>query len=303
MEKSFEIEPASGMTKFGLSLLLAATTCAAISVITHTQAHQISQITLVLAMNFGSLGLLKVANSVAPVLPKFLQTSIHWIHALVFEWMALLFVIPWVHLVHLNRHYKHPLGTGLGKPILLVHGYCNDSSVWFFLRRKLAKAGLGPIYLVNLGSPFRSLDEYVEKVKSKCEQIRQETGHEELTLIGHSMGGLVCSICALESPCATDVITISSPLSGTHMAKMGIGKSARGMQIKSEFALKHAELIAANANIRFSHIGTKTDHLVIPNRSAFPGIQLEREFLFHDIGHASMLLSPRVAALLTHLIS
>jgi len=294
------IERTSSITTLTLGLLIAAVTTAAISMIAHTQLHLVSQTMRVISLILSALALLKVANSVAPALHRIIRTPIHWIHALFFEWLTLIFVIPLLQVLRLHKKYEAPLGSLSGKPILLVHGYCKNSSVWFYLRKQLAKENLGPIYTINLGSRYQSIREYAKAVEKKCAQIRLETGHPELVLIGHSMGGLVSALCAFQSEYITDVITIASPMAGTHLAKIGIGPNAREMKLGSLLTTELTKAISLESRVRFYHIGTKTDHLVVPNRSALPGTHPTREFHFEDIGHASLLLSPRVATLLTH---
>src|SRR5579863_8545591 len=87
-----------------------------------------------------------------------------------------------------------------GKPILLVHGYCNNSSVWTYMQRKLQQGTNYRIYTIDLGFPFQSIHKYVEKVTQKILEICQETGHQEVILMGHSMGGLVSSMVAVQMP-------------------------------------------------------------------------------------------------------
>lgn len=228
---------------------------------------------------------------------------IHWLHAMTFELLAFVFVLPFLRLFRLSKNFQKPVGNLQGKPILLVHGYCNDGSVWRYMKKRIAEAGMGPIYTVDLGSPFRSIREYALKVKEKAEMIRQETNRSDLILIGHSMGGLVSSIYATDfapPDTVTDVITIGSPLGGTHIAKVGIGPNAKEMRYKSELVEQLGEKIAKQSAIRFYHIGTNTDQLIIPAQSALLKFNAAREFFFEDIGHASMLMSPRVANLIAY---
>lgn len=85
---------------------------------------------------------------------------------------------------------------------------------------------MGPIYTIDLGSPFLSIEEYAEKVKEKAKQIAHETGHTKLALIGHSMGGLVSAYYAIHlapEGSIRSVITLGSPMQGTKVAFFGVG--------------------------------------------------------------------------------
>jgi triacylglycerol esterase/lipase EstA (alpha/beta hydrolase family) len=232
---------------------------------------------------------IQIFNTLAPKLP--FSHLIHWMHAMTFELLALAGV-PALRFIPLGKKVH-----GQGKPILLVHGYINHSSVWFLFKKQLRALGFGPIYTINLGHPFKSIREYALKVKEKAEEIAKETGQKQLTLIGHSMGGLVsCYYAAKLAPkdTVTDVVTIASPLSGTWVAHIGIGPNAREMRPSSELLKELKNEMLQRKDIRFFNIGTRTDQLVIPSSSAI--IPENKNFIFEDIGHASLLYSKRSAA-------
>ena len=295
-----KVEKTSSVSQFSIILILLATTFAAVSVIAHTQAHLLSKITLILSIIFGSLALIKLTCSVAASFPKPIRSFVLWTHAMVFEIFTFLFILPWIHLLRFYKNYDCPVGTPNGKPILLIHGYCNDGTVWAYLRNKLAKKDLGPLYIIHLGNPFLSLQGYVDCVLKKCEEIKKMTGKTEVILVGHSMGGLIASISAFQSESIPTVITIASPLAGTRVAKIGIGLSAYQMRLGSEITRDVTQRISKENRIKFYHIGAKVDQLIIPSSSSLTGLDPTREFQFEDIGHTALLFSPRVAAVISH---
>lgn len=244
---------------------------------------------LIVAIAFAWLGGIQLLNSLAVHLPTSIARAVHWTHAMTFEFFALIGV-PLLRLFTSRETI-----SGKGKPILLVHGYVNNGSVWIFQKMWLKKAGLGPIYTINLGHPFRSIQEYAEKVKTKAEEIALETGRSDLILIGHSMGGLVSSLYALtlaKPGTVTDIITIGSPLEGTPVACIALGPNGREMECNSKLIKQLQDAMAKNRQIRFHHIATKSDQLVIPGHTAV--IADNNHFIIEDIGHASLLYSPRV---------
>lgn len=289
------VEKVARISQATIWLLLGAVSCAAISAGFHSQVHPLSRFFFVCASCLGILAFLKLFNSIAPSLPRPLARLIHWIHAMTFEVFSLAFVF----LLHLGAPWRKvaPAGNLKGRPLLLVHGYCNDGGVWIYQKNRLAKENLGPIYTVDLGHPFRSMREYVKKVAEKAAEISKETGRKDLVLIGHSMGGLVSALYALEpSSSVSEIITIASPLNGTHVARIGIGPNAREMQRNSDLVVSLNKKIAADHPPRFYHMGTETDQLVLPTASSLVGNDPNRQFVFQDIGHTALLFSPRVAA-------
>lgn len=234
------------------------------------------------------MGGIQICNWAAPRFA--FARLIHWIHAMTFELFALLGVAL-LRLIPVKQTAK-----GEGRPILLIHGYLNHSSVWFLFKRRLKQLKGGPIYTINLGHPFRSIRTYAAKIKAKAEEIAGETGRKDLILIGHSMGGLVASYYAAliaDPNTVTDVITIGTPLHGTPVARMGLGPNAREMAPNSTLLQEMREAMKQRKEIRFHHLATKSDQLVIPGISAV--IPENNHFVFEDLGHASLLYSNRVA--------
>jgi pimeloyl-ACP methyl ester carboxylesterase len=214
---------------------------------------------------------------------------IFWIYAMFLEIFAILGIIG-LRILSLSLDSKNKGG----RPILLIHGYINHGSVWFFQKRKLEKLGLGPIYTVNLGNPLLSIETYAEKVRSKAEAISRLTGHRDLILIGHSMGGVVASWYATHYPNqVTDLITIGSPLAGTYAAYIGFGQAAKEMRPGSKLIKELRNLLEKEKKFRIYHIGSENDQLILPSQSAFLKGNPRKEM--RGIGHVSLLYSNKVA--------
>lgn len=260
-----------------------------------SSSYALSMTALLCALFLFFLSLLRMANRLANLRSGGLSLWIHWIHAMVFELFAILTIFC---VRQLRFMKKSKPGGGDGQPILLVHGYLHDRSAWIYHKRRLLGQGLGPVYTISLGYPFLPIGEYVKRVEAKALQIEQETGRKDLILIGHSMGGIICSLYATKiAPPGkvTDIITIGSPLAGTSVAKIAIGPDAREMETGSKLMEELQEEIRLAKGIRFYHIATKTDQLVIPYTSEIIEGHPKRQLVLADIGHASLLYSPRVA--------
>lgn len=300
---AMQIDRVAPVSKAVIILLSTSVFSAAFSVAMHSQWDAISYISLTISMTLGFCALLKILNNAASKF--FFARIVHWMHAIFFEVLAfvgviflrLLAFLPFPNAFLQPKLKKNKSDT----PILLVHGYCNNKSVWAYIRWRLEQETNNPVYAINLGYPFHSINEYANRVTSLADQIRTETGSSKIILMGHSMGGLITSLVATQDPARiSSVFTIGSPLRGTHLARVGFGRNAREMQRSSPFITELHTKLGENTKIRFYHIGTKTDQLVMPYNSCVLGTCPDREFLFEDIGHASLLFSPRVANLLVH---
>lgn len=222
--------------------------------------------------------------------PNQLIRTLQWVRAIVLDFFFF-FLIVFLRVISLFPFKKKMPASSSQCPILLVHGYLDADFVWFFHKRFLRKRGFGPIYTINLGSPFASIDVFVEKVRKKAEEIAKETGRSDLVLIGHSMGGLVSTYYALQQTQHNlRVITIGSPLKGTFMAKFGLGRCAREMEIGSELLKK---IQKAETHQSLYHIATTTDQLIFPYHSALLVSDPSKTHLFHDLGHIALIFSPR----------
>jgi len=233
------------------------------------------------------MGAIRLLNSIAPKL--LFPRLIHWIYAMTFEALALCAanggkVIP-----------VRKKTSGNGRPILMVHGYLNNNSVWRFQKRRLEALRVGPIYTIRLGNPFSSLWTHMDTMHTKVRAIAKETGRKDLILIGHSMGGLVSCLYAMqraEPKSVTDIITIGSPFLGTPVARFFPGANAREMEPGSSLLKEIVQGIERNQTTRFYHIGSKSDQLVIPGASAV--LAQNPHMLYEDLGHASFTYSTRV---------
>jgi hypothetical protein len=252
---------------------------------------------LICSIVFAWILLIRELNGISSLLPEKWKSWVQWCHAQTGEFFALL-SLPLLSLKTRIFRRKAIGQPSNYKPILLVHGYLNSGFVWDFQKKWLEEQGFGPIYTIDLGNPFLSIRSYAEKVQKKIDQIAQDTGRPDITLIGHSMGGLISYYCVSKlarSGSVPQVITLASPLCGTKVAKIGLGRCAREMEIGSDLLQELHEGIQQCPGVRFYNLATKTDELVIPHTSSFLMSNPERQCLMEDIGHASLLFSRRVS--------
>ncbi len=274
------------MKKFYLPLLVAISAiavCLAI-LVSSKLLYLLAIILCVLTIGF-------LLKSFAFIFPKGARNYVVIAYVALLEFFGLVLI----YLTSFLSFFLKSFNTKVKKtPILLVHGYVNFSSVWLFHILRLKRKGYGPLFLINLGFPFSSIEVYAEKVKKKITEIQKVTKKNEIILIGHSMGGLVLSYFAEKYPTHADVkaiITLGSPLKGTKVAKIGIGKCCRQMEYKSKFIQTAKE---GYPDKIMYHIVTKKDQLIIPYTSGIVNEEKSRNYIIDDLGHASLLYSTRV---------
>jgi len=233
---------------------------------------------------------------------KSFEKPIQKLHSVAMEFNSGVVAAGLFPFTHIPKYHR-PKGALAGRPILLVNGYLSFGSTWQYIRSELVKNGFGPVYTMNIGSG-QSIERYAADVQQKAKEIQKHTGRNDLILIGHSKGGLVSSFFAAEHAKAsgtevTDIITIGSPLAGTPVAYIGIGKDAHEMRLESEFHRKLRYQISRLHSIRFFHVASETDEIV-PHTSALIGKVASQQLLLKDTGHLSLVFSSRVADQISH---
>ncbi|MGV0976437.1 MAG: alpha/beta fold hydrolase [Azonexus sp.] len=177
------------------------------------------------------------------------------------------------------------------RPLLLVHGYGCSRGVWWFLRRQLEAAG-HVVATVSMTPPYTSIGKLVPQLAQRIEEVCASTGANQVVLVAHSMGGLVCRsyLARHGSGRVERLITIASPHSGTELAHIGIGKNAREMEPGSQWL---QDLASADVPVHAIAIRTPHDNYVMPqDNQRLPGaLDVELD----GIGHLALLFARRTA--------
>jgi triacylglycerol lipase len=177
--------------------------------------------------------------------------------------------------------------------ILLVHGYGCSRGVWWLLRRRLEAAGC-TVASISLAPPFISMGKMVPQLRERIDAVCAATGARKLTLVGHSMGGLICRsyLARHGHDKVTALITLATPHAGSELSRFGIGQNAREMEPGSLWLRDMAGDSPAIPTIAFHN---NCDNYVMPqDNQKLPGAY---NVDLPPIGHIAMLYDRRVANL------
>ena len=246
--------------------------------------------------------MIPVGLRIVVALPSYLLSSVFrlrdrnpqpWgnsLHALAREIDARAFALTIAEPFHQWLMPLDPLGPNTGTPILLVHGYGSNRGMFWRMQKRLAAAGLGPVYTDSLQPLFGSMDEMALVLAARIEKICEECGAVKVNIVAHSMGGLVTRAYLVANPAAGRVarlITIGSPHHGTQMATFGVGRCVQEMRIDS---LCLSALAAAEVTLPKPptlSIYTLNDDLVYPAESS--RLDWAENLPMSGIGHVSLL--------------
>ncbi|PKO86439.1 MAG: lipase [Betaproteobacteria bacterium HGW-Betaproteobacteria-12] len=213
------------------------------------------------------------------------------------EYLA--FLLTFVAVLPLERLWlpADRLPTGARRPLLLVHGYGCSRGVWWLLRRRLEAAG-HTVATISLAPPYTSMGKLVPQLHQRIEAVCAATGAKQVTLIGHSMGGLIARSYLARHGIArvAQLITLATPHAGTELGRIGFGQNAREMEPDS---LWLRDMAQEAVKIPAISLRNPYDNYVMPqDNQRLPGAN---DVELPAVGHIAMLYDARVARLLLEL--
>ena len=183
--------------------------------------------------------------------------------------------------------------------VLFIHGYMCNRATW---RPWLFGGGLAGRWncaTVNLEPVFGAVDRYPELVHAAVERLRTASGAERVTLVCHSMGGLVgrAYLRAHGHHAVARVVTIDTPHHGTLFARLGHGDNTRQMQLACDYVRR---LAADDEPVEFVCIASQHDNLIVPRDNQI--LACAEAIWFERIGHLSMTDDDDVLAKLLEVV-
>ena len=184
-------------------------------------------------------------------------------------------------------------------PVLLVPGYFCNRGCWLVFARLLRRLGASNVYTVDPKPMSGDIRDLAQQVADKVDAILSATQAEQVSLVGHSMGGLIARfyIDRLGGADKVDVcVTVGSPHHGTLLSRLAPGTNGKQMRPGSDFLTDLNRLEHVNKGTRFVSIWSTFDNMCVPPTSSILGGNAENVSLDY-MGHLAMLYSPKVAKL------
>jgi triacylglycerol lipase len=179
-----------------------------------------------------------------------------------------------------------------GTPIVLVHGWVDNRSVFTFLRRALRRRGFGRVVTMNYSVATHDVVRAARRLGALVERLCEETGYERVHVVGHSMGGVVARyyVQRLGGDARVHTLaTIATPHSGTLAAHLMLGRAVRQLRPGSAL-LSELAAPAPGCRTRVVSFWSDLDHVVVPQRSGrldHPDLDVRNVFV-RGVGHLSL---------------
>lgn len=187
-----------------------------------------------------------------------------------------------------------------GIPILLVHGFADNRSVFAVLGRALRKRGFGMVYCLNhslLSTLTGDVRSAARDLGREVERICEATSADQVHVVGHSLGGLVARYYVQRlggDARVHTLVTLGTPHHGTMTAYLLPTPVLYQLRPHSDIV---TELAAPSpgCRTRFVAVWSELDGWIVPQHNArldHPDL-LVTNYQLSDVGHLSLPVDPR----------
>lgn len=186
-------------------------------------------------------------------------------------------------------------------PVLLLHGFIDNRSVFVLLRRSLHRYGWRHVEALNYSPLTCDLRKAAELLSRHVEEVCARTGHRRVDLVGHSLGGLIARYYVQRlggDLRVRRVVTLGTPHSGTRVAPlMSAHPIVRQMRPDSD-VIAELSLPAPNCQTQFIAFWSEEDQVMVPATTAridHPDL-LALNVQVTGVGHLALPVNGTVAA-------
>ena len=176
-------------------------------------------------------------------------------------------------------------------PILLLHGLFHNRACWWYVKLRLHRRGFTSTHSLNL-PPWKNVEELTELIAKKVDALRHASGTDKVTLIGHSMGGILGrNYVQLRGGAAKveQLILLGVPNQGSKLVPFAITRLARVLLPNSEF-LQRLNQPSPPDGVPITNIYSRHDNMVVP--SSLCELPQARQVVLEKIGHVALLYHP-----------
>jgi Palmitoyl protein thioesterase len=177
-------------------------------------------------------------------------------------------------------------------PVLLVHGFVDNRSVFSVMHRSLRNRGFAHVGTWNYSPLLPSIAQGATDLGAHIDRICEQTGYDRVHVVGHSLGGLIARYFVQRQGGdrrVESLVTLGTPHQGSVWAHVLPTPLVRQLRPGSPVMQELAEP-APGFSTRVTAIYSDLDQIVVPTSSGrcdHPDLQ-SRNVLIHGVGHVSL---------------
>ena len=177
-------------------------------------------------------------------------------------------------------------------PVVLVHGLIDNRSIFAVMRRSLRRRGFAQVCSWNYSPLSSDVARCAAELGAHVERVCEQTGHERVHVVGHSLGGLIARYHLqrqggdrrMES-----LVTLGTPHQGSVLAHVVPTPLIRQLRPGSAVLQELAEPVPG-CRTQVTAIYSDLDQIVLPTASGrceHPDLRA-RNVLVRGVGHMSL---------------
>ncbi|MEU0576966.1 alpha/beta fold hydrolase [Streptomyces griseoincarnatus] len=185
-------------------------------------------------------------------------------------------------------------------PVVLLHGFIDNRSVFVLLRRSLAQHGRQQIESLNYSPLTCDIRTAAELLGRHVEQVCERTGSERVDVVGHSLGGLIARYYVQRlggDRRVRTLVTLGTPHSGTRVAPLANAHPIVRQMRPGSPVLEELARPAPGCRTHFVAFWSDLDHIMDPLENAcveHPDLKAVNVRV-SGVGHLALPVHPAVA--------
>lgn len=185
--------------------------------------------------------------------------------------------------------------------MLLLHGFIDNRSVFVLLRRSLLRNGRQHVEALNYSPLTCDLRTAAALLARHVEDVLARTGHSQVDIVGHSLGGLIARYYVQRlggDVRVHSLVTLGTPHSGTRVAPLLSAHPLVRQMCPDSEVITELRQPAPECRTRFVSFWSDVDQLMIPAEVArmdHPDLTF-RNIRVSGVGHLALPVHSAVAA-------
>ncbi|MEV7792675.1 alpha/beta fold hydrolase [Streptomyces sp. NPDC087512] len=185
-------------------------------------------------------------------------------------------------------------------PVVLLHGFIDNRSVFLLLRRSLAQHGRQQVESLNYSPLTCDIRCAAELLGRHIEEICERTGSDRVDVVGHSLGGLIARYYVQRlggDRRVRTLVTLGTPHAGTRVVPLANAHPIVRQMRPGSAVIEELARPAPGCRTRFVSFWSDLDRVMDPLETAcldHPDLAV-RNIRVTGIGHLALPVHPAVA--------